>query len=186
MIHQWNLVQVHFLYLSICTISHHLPTCKKKNNAFFIFVWVSMKYFCSVIHITHWFAELKNIDQLFTNFCLPLRLGKLKVLWKHRVFQYWCCDSQVHIYRPRSADFFFFFWHSARLGISQTSLGSAINCFLWDMIRAPLPSVESHLMEGVVTLRPIRSHERLTALSASPPTTSHWCVSIPRSAFLSH
>lgn len=37
------------------------------------------------------------------------------------------------------------------------------------MIRAPLPSVESHLMEGVVTLRPIRSHERLTA--PPPPST---------------
>lgn len=37
------------------------------------------------------------------------------------------------------------------------------------MIRAPLPSVESHLMEGVVTLTPIRSHERLTALPPFPP-----------------
>lgn len=40
------------------------------------------------------------------------------------------------------------------------------------MIRAPLPSVESHLMEGVVTLRPIRSHERLTAPPQPPPSPS--------------
>lgn len=83
--------------------------------------------------------------------------------------------------------FSFLFWHSARLRISQTSLGSAINCFLWDMIQAPLPSVESHLMEGVVTLRPIRSHERLTALPPFPlpPPAPSRRVSIPRSAFLS-
>lgn len=55
-------------------------------------------------------------------------------------------------------------WHSTRLCVSQTSVGLAINCFLWDKTQAPLPSVENHLMEGVVTLRPISSHDWLTAL----------------------
>lgn len=81
--------------------------------------------------------------------------------------------------------FFLFFSDTLRDSVSQTSLGSAINCFLWDMIRAPLPSVESHLMEGVVTLRPIRSHERLTARAPPSLPDPSRRVSIPRSAFLS-
>lgn len=115
-----------------------------------------MKQFCSLSYD----ALISRSEELFTNVCLLLRL------WKLSVVKAPCFALPLSWY---SADFFLFFWCSASPRISQASLGSAINCFLWDMIRAPLPSVESHLMEGVVTLRPISSHERLTALSLPSP-----------------
>lgn len=60
---------------------------------------------------------------------------------------------QVEIYRPDTAQFVSEnIWHMDKFCISQTSVGLAINCFLWDKPQAPLPSVENHLMEGVVTL----------------------------------
>lgn len=60
---------------------------------------------------------------------------------------------QVEIYRPDTAQFVSEnIWHMEKFCISQTSVGLAINCFLWDKPQAPLPSVENHLMEGVVTL----------------------------------
>lgn len=60
---------------------------------------------------------------------------------------------QVEIYRPDTAQFVSEnIWHMDKFCISKTSVGLAINCFLWDKPQAPLPSVENHLMEGVVTL----------------------------------
>lgn len=60
---------------------------------------------------------------------------------------------QVEIYRPDTAQFVSEnIWHMDKFCISQTSVGLAINWFLWDKPQAPLPSVENHLMEGVVTL----------------------------------
>lgn len=52
------------------------------------------------------------------------------------------------------------------------SVGLALNCFLWDQTQAPLLSVEKHLLDEVVTLRLICSHDWLTAflvLPSSPP-----------------
>lgn len=90
---------------------------------------------------------------------------------------------QVEIYRPDTAQFVSEnIWHVERFCISQTSVGLAINCFLWDKPQAPLPSVENHLMEGVVTLGAIffLSHDWLTALplSISLPFSVCLCSSI--------
>lgn len=108
-----------------------------------------------------------------SSICLPVSAcswasNNPNFLWKQHVFIRECYGPKVEIYRPDTVQFFAEnIWHPARLHISQTSVGLAINCFLWDKIQAPLPSVENHLMEGVVTLRPICSHNWLTALPPS-------------------
>lgn len=110
------------------------------------------------------------LSSVSSSICLPLfacfwASNNLNFLCKPHVFSRECSGPQVEIYRPDTAQFVAKnIWHSARLGFSQTSVGLAINCFLWDKTQAPLPSVENHLMEGVVTLRPICSHDWLTAL----------------------
>lgn len=117
-----------------------------------------------------------------SSICLPVSACSLasnnpNFSWKQHVFIRECYGPQVEIYRPDTVQFFAEnIWHPARLRISQTSVGLAINCFLWDKIQAPLPSVENHLMEGVVTLRPICSHNWLTALP--PPVCLYSSISL--------
>lgn len=93
---------------------------------------------------------------------------------------------QVKIYRPDTAQFVSEnIWHVEKFCISQTSVGLAINCFLWDKPQAPLPSVENHLMEGVVTLGAIFFFFLVTdwqhSLSLSPCLSLF--VSVPLSPF---
>ncbi len=129
------------------------------------------------------------LSSVFSSICLPLFVcfwasNNLNFLCKLHVFSRECYGPWVEIYRPDTAQFVAEnIWHSPRLAFSQTSVGLAINCFLWDKTQAPLPSVENHLMEGVVTLRPICSHDWLTALPLSclPPPSPF--VSIPLSPF---
>lgn len=117
--------------------------------------------------------ECLSLQAFFLLPCTSFWASKsLNFLCKRRVFSRERYGPQVEIHRPDTAQFVAEnIWHRARLCFSQTSVGLAINCFLWDKTRAPLPTVENHLMEGVVTLRPICSHDWLTAL---PP-----CVSLP-------
>lgn len=100
--------------------------------------------------------------------CIYEASNNLNFFHKRHVFSRECYGPQVEIYRPDSAQFVAEnIWHLEKVCIAQTSVGLAINCFLWDKTQAPLPSVENHLMEGVVTLRLISSHDWLTALPLS-------------------